>query len=207
MRSYCLVILSIGSVWAGEFVDLFNGKDFEDWGGKGKTEHLGYGVVDGTIRATKECRFLQSEKAYVNYILKFEFQLTPGANNGLGIHYPGSGDAAWTGLELQILDNTHPKYANLKADQFHGSLYSLVAAKRGHLKAVGEWNEQTVTVMGSELRVELNGVVIMEADLDEVGEQYPDHQGVKRRRGRIVFCGHGDVISFREIKIKELPAS
>ncbi len=204
MKTVLLAIASLTSAYAGEFVDLFNGKDLTNWGGKDKTEHAGYQVVDGTITSTKRCRVLQTEKEYANYVLEFEFKLTAGANNGLGIHYPGKGDAAYTGMEVQILDNTHPKYAKLKDYQFHGGLYTLVAAKKGHLKPVGEWNKQTVTIQGPQVKVELNGVIIMEADLDEVNKAKPKHEGAKRRKGHIAFCGHGDIVSFKKIRIKEL---
>ena len=206
MKTILLVIASLTSAYAGEFVTLFNGKDLTNWGGKDKTELAGYKVEDGTITSTPQCRSLMTEKEYSSYVLKFEFKLTSGANNGLGVHYPGKGDAAYTGMEIQILDNTHPKYAKLKDYQFHGGLYTLVAAKKGHLKPVGEWNKETVTINGPHVKVELNGVVIMEANLDEVNKAKPKHEGAKRRKGHIAFCGHGDIVSFKNIKIKELTA-
>ena len=199
-----LAIATISSACAGEFVDLFNGKDFANWGAAGKAEQAGYEVKDGTIMSTRKCRVLKTEKQYSNYVLHFEFKLTSGANNGLGIHYPGQGDAAYTGMEIQILDNTHPKYANLKDFQFHGGLYTLVAAKKGHLKPVGEWNKEIVTIDGANVKVELNGTVIMQASLDDINKAKPKHQGAKRREGHIAFCGHGDIVSFKNIKIKEL---
>lgn len=206
MKSILLAIAIINSACAGEFVDLFNGKDFTNWGAAGKTKQAGYEVKDGTITSTKKCRVLKTEKQYSSYVLQFEFKLTSGANNGLGVHYPGQGDAAYTGMEIQILDNTHPKYAKLKDYQFHGGLYTLVAAKKGHLKPVGEWNKETVTINGPMVKVELNGTVIMEANLDEINKTKPKHKGAKRREGHIAFCGHGDIVSFKNIRIKELAA-
>jgi len=205
MKKLFVAIACVGSVYAGEFVSLFNGKDFTGWGGAGKPEQSGYVVKEGgIIESTKKCRFLITEKEYSNYVFEFEFKLTAGANNGLGIHYPGKGDPAYTGMEIQILDNTHPKYAKLKDYQFHGGLYTLVAAKKGHLKPVGEWNKEIVTVNGPNVRVELNGVVIMEADLDEVNKSKPKHNGAKRRKGHLCFCGHGAIISLKNLRIKEL---
>jgi len=206
IKSLILALATLGSACAGELVNLFNGKDFTNWGGPGKTEKDGYLVKDGTITSTPKCRFLQTKKEYSNYVLHFEFKLTPGANNGLGIHYPGKGDPAYTGMEIQILDNTHPKWAKLKDYQYHGGLYTLVAPKKGHLKPVGEWNKEVVTVDGAKVKVELNGTVIMEANLDEINKSKPKHEGAKRRKGHIAFCGHGDIVSFKNIKIKELAA-
>ena len=205
MKKLLVAIACVGSVYAGEFVSLFNGKDFTGWGGAGKPEQSGYVIKEGgIIESTKKCRFLITEKEYSNYVFEFEFKLTAGANNGLGIHYPGKGDPAYTGMEIQILDNTHPKYAKLKDYQFHGGLYTLVAAKKGHLKPVGEWNKEIVTVNGPNVKVELNGVVIMEANLDEVNKSKPKHNGAKRRKGHLCFCGHGAIFSLKNLRIKEL---
>ena len=146
-----------------------------------------------------------TEKQYSDYILEFEFQLTAGANNGLGIHYPGKGNPAYAGMELQILDNTAAKYKDkLKDYQYHGSVYELQPALRGHLKPVGEWNVQRVTCRGPRVTVELNGVCITDANLDELNKKKPGHKGAQRRSGHICFAGHGDVIRVRNMRIAEL---
>jgi len=147
-----------------------------------------------------------TEKEYTNYVFEFEFKLPPGGNNGLGIHYTGKGNPANNGMEVQILDNTHPKYKKLKDYQFHGGLYFLKPAKKGFLKPVGEWNSEKVTVNGAHVTVELNGTVINEANLDELAKSHPKHQGVKRRSGHVTFCGHGDPVQFKNIRITELPS-
>lgn len=178
---------------------LFNGTDLSGWKGEG------YVVEDGTIVCTPQGKNLMTEETFANYVLDFEFQLTPAANNGLGIHYPGIGNPAFTGMEVQILDSTHPKYADLKDYQFHGSLYTLAAAKQGALKPVGEWNQQRVTVMGPTIKVELNDQIILRANLDDLAARHLEHEGVKRRSGHIGFLGHGDRVAFRKIHIGELP--
>ncbi len=108
-------------------------------------------------------------------------------------------------MEVQILDSTHSKYADLKDYQFHGGLYTLAAAKQGFLKPVGEWNQQRVTVMGPTVKVELNDQIILRANLDDLAARHPEHEGVKRRSGHIGFLGHGDRVAFRKIHIGELP--
>jgi hypothetical protein len=178
---------------------LFNGRDLSGWKGDG------YVVENGAIVCTPEGRNLVSEETFANYILDFEFQLSPGANNGLGFHYPGAGDAAYTGMEIQILDSTAPKYADLKPYQLHGGLYTMAAARQGALKPAGEWNRQRVTVFGPALKVELNGDIILRANLDDLGALHPEHQGVRRRAGHIAWLGHGDKVAFRNIHIVELP--
>ena len=105
---------------------------------------------------------MYTAEEYSDFEYRFEFQLTPGANNGLGIRTPTQGDAAYEGMELQILDNEAPIYDKLKPYQYHGSVYGVIPAKRGYLKPTGEWNEQTVVVKGSKVKVILNGQVIID---------------------------------------------
>lgn len=198
-----LLVLSLASSAFGEdgiaMRSLFNGKNLEGWVGEG------YVVEDGAIVCTPQGKNLMTEQTFAAYILEFDFKLPPGGNNGLGIHYPGTGDGAYSGMELQILDNTDPKYANLKDYQFHGSLYTLAAAKKEGLKPVGEWNHERVTVTGNTVSVDLNGRNILKANLDELAASHPDHKGVKRRSGHIAWLGHGDRVAFRNIRIGELP--
>ncbi len=181
------------------FRDLFNGTDLTGW--QGGNYYVEDGVMicrDGTIMTTE---------FFANYVLEFEFRLPPGGNNGLGIHYPGHGNAAYTGMELQILDDTHPQYAELKDYQYHGSLYELAAAKRATFKPVGEWNHQRVQVNGPRVVVEVNGEITLDVNLDEINVSHPDHQGAKRRSGHIALLGHGDPVAFRNIRVREIPPS
>jgi Domain of Unknown Function (DUF1080) len=178
---------------------LFNGKDLTGWKGEG------YIVEDGAIVCTPDGKNLVTEQTFSSYVLEFDFKLPPGGNNGLGIHYPGTGDGAYTGMELQILDNTDPKYHDLKEYQFHGSLYTLAPAKKSGLKPVGEWNHERVSVLGSAVIVNLNGEVILQANLDTLSEANPKHEGVKRRAGHLAWLGHGDRVSFKNIQILETP--
>ncbi len=178
---------------------LFNGKDLTGWKGEG------YIVENGAIACTPNGSNLITEETFSNYVLEFDFLLTPGANNGLGIHYPGTGDGAYTGMEIQVLDNTAEKYKDLKDYQFHGSLYTLAAAKKGFLKPVGKWNHQRVTVNGSSVKVVLNGEPILNSDLQQLSAKHPKHEGVKRRAGHIAWLGHGDKVSYKNIQIGDLP--
>ena len=185
---------------------VFNGKDFEGWAGTVDN----YEVVDGAIQCKKgKGGTIHTKEEYGDFVVRLEFKVPPGGNNGLAIRYPGKGDTAYVGMcELQVLDDTAEKYAKLDARQYHGSAYGMVAAKRGAQKPVGEWNQQEVTVKGSTIKVVLNGQVILDADLSkEDPEKFmgkAKHPGLALTKGFFGFAGHGDAVAFRNISIKRL---
>ena len=151
---------------------------------------------------------LYSKDEYSDFVFRFEFQLTPGANNGLGIRTPLEGDAAYVGTEIQILDNDADIYKDLKEYQYHGSAYGIIPAKRGYLKPLGEWNYEEVYLKGSKIKVTLNGTVITEGDLAEASKNgtadHREHPGLKNTSGHLGFLGHGSPLKFRNIRIKDL---
>src|SRR5205085_11245031 len=127
-----------------------------------------------------------------------------GGTNGLAIRVPGKGDTAYQGMcELQVLDTEDPKYAKLDPRQAHGSAYGMVPAKRGYLRPVGEWNFEEVTVKGSKVKVELNGSVILDADLSKVTDYMAGHPhpGKDRTAGFFGFAGHNEPVEFRAVAI------
>lgn len=185
----------------GSFTSLFNGKDLNNW--KGETNN--YEVVDNAIQCKSgHGGVLHTEKEYSDFTARLEFQVPEGGNNGLAIRYPGMGDTAYVGMcELQVLDNTSPKYAKLDPRQYHGSAYGMLAAKLGYQRPVGQWNYQEVTVKGSTIRVELNGTLILDGDLSKVTEYMANspHPGKDRTSGYFGFAGHNDPVRFRAIDI------
>ena len=189
------------------FVQLFNGINLDGWIGN-KTDYI---VENGEIviypHGGGGSGNLYTEKEYDDFTFSFEFKLTPGANNGLGIHAPLEGNAAYLGKEIQILDNTSPIYADLKDYQYHGSVYGILPARKGALKPVGEWNSQEVTVKGNQIRVVLNGQRILADNLDTVTRNGTldgrEHPGLKKLKGHIGFLGHGSEVRFRNIRIRE----
>ena len=192
------------------FTPLFNGVNLDGWTG----DTSGYVVKNGEIHSRipepgEHLGNLYTSEEYANFVLRFDFMLTPGANNGLGIRSPLTGDAAYVGIELQILENTHEKWATLEPWQYHGSVYGVAAAERGYQKPPGQWNRQEVVVDGRRIEITLNGHVILDVDLDEVSRNGTidgrDHPGLDRASGHIGFLGHGDEVAFRNIEIKPLP--
>lgn len=193
------------------FTVLFDGTNMDSWIGSSNS----YSIEDGTlaVRPNKKGEGgggnLYTKKEYENFIFRFEFKLTEGANNGLGIRTPTTGDAAYAGMELQILDNDADVYKDLQVYQYHGSVYGVIPALRGYQKPVGEWNSQEVIVDGTRIKVILNGSVILDGDIglyikNKKTIDRKDHPGLGNTKGHIGFLGHGHVLWFRNISIKEL---
>lgn len=186
------------------FVSLFDGKTLNGWQGAVK----GYTVEDGTMTC-KPGGDLFTAKEYGNFVFRFEFKLPPSGNNGVSIRSPleGAQPTAYRGMEIQILDDADPKYKDIKPYQMHGSIYGVMAAKRGALKPVGEWNSEEIVADGSHIKVTVNGTVILDTDLgkiDKTADGQP-HPGLHNAKGYIGWAGHGDPVSFRNVRIKELP--
>jgi hypothetical protein len=191
------------------YKSVFNGKDFEGWGGPVDEYEVKDGAIvckphkGGTIHTIEE---------FTDFEAKLEFKLPPGGNNGLAIRYPGKGNTAYDGMcELQILDDTSPQYEHLDPRQYCCSVYGVVPAHRGYLRPVGEWNFEHVMVKGSTIRVELNGTTVINTDVGKFNADdttqfmhNSKHPGLMRTKGTFGFAGHNDPVEFRSIRIKSL---
>jgi hypothetical protein len=205
------LVLLLPAVYGADeagFTSLFDGKNLNGWklvGGHGP----GYVVQDGKIVCPADGGGnLFTEKEYGNFAFRFEFRLTPGANNGVGIRAPYEGDAAYQGMEIQILDDGDAVYkGKIRPEQYHGSVYDAIPARTGFRKPVGEWNEEEIVADGRRIKVTLNGVIILDANLDIVKEPavLAHHPGLARKTGHIGFLGHGTLVEFRNVRVKELP--
>lgn len=187
------------------FESVFNGKDFTGWDGAIDN----YEVVDGAIVCKpKKGGNVYTKAEYGDHTIRLEYKLPKGGNNGLAIRYPGGNKHVATEAmtELQILDDTDPKYAKLDPRQFNLSAYGMAAAHRGYLRPVGEWNFVAVTARGSTLVAELNGTRVLDADLSKVTEfkDKTPHPGKDRVSGHFGFAGHSDPVAFRAIEIRKI---
>ncbi len=208
--SFYVLLITMASDGIGQemgFEVLFNGENLDGWIG----DKLNYQVENGAIVTNQKGEGdgnLFYEKEFSDFIFRFEFQLTPGANNGIGIHSPLGGDSAYEGKEIQVLDNSAEMYSDLKPYQYHGSVYGIIPAKRGFLKPVGEWNSEEITVRGDKIKVVLNGETIVNGNVKKATKNGTmdnrDHPGLQRNRGYLGFLGHDTVVRFRNIRIKDL---
>ena len=205
------------------FEVLFDGTSMHKWTGN----TTNYVPLDGTIYVTAQyggSGNLYTKKEYADFILRFEFQFVQeGVNNGIGIRTPMGVDAAYHGMEIQILDHDAPIYKNLREYQQHGSVYGIIPAKRVKFPSLGTWNVEEIRAVGDRITVTVNGEVILDGDIREAcqghnvapdgGKKNPytvdhrNHPGLFNASGHIGLLGHGPGIKFRNIRIKELPCS
>lgn len=191
------------------FKILFDGTNIHEWTGN-TTDYVAENgeLVYYPNPQSNETKNLYTKEEYGDFVFRFEFQLTPAANNGLGIRTPMEGDAAYVGMELQILDDDAPIYSQLDDYQYHGSVYGVIPAKRGALKPLGEWNYQEVIAKGDHIKITLNGKAIVDGNIREATKNgTPDgkeHPGLFNKKGHICFLGHGSLVKFRNIRVKRL---
>lgn len=209
MRTLALTAIACLTLTAAEpgFKPLFDGKSLAGWT-LVKGHGPGYVVRDSIIVCPADGGGnLYTEKEYADFVLRFEFKVSPGGNNGIGIRAPLEGDAAYQGMEIQILDHGHERYkGKIKPSQHHGSVYDVFAATKDTLKPAGEWNEEEIWIKGSKIKVTLNKSVILEADLASVTDPavLKKHPGLKNTTGHIGLLGHGTLVEFRNLRVKEL---
>ena len=189
----------------------FDGRTLEGWIGSDGGAQDAFVVREAAIHCNPGASNganLFAEGEYEDFVLHFEFKLPPGGNNGIALRAPLEGDPAYAGLEAQVLDTIDPRYLTIKPWQTHGSIYGVAPARRGFHRPTGQWNRQTIRMEGRNVQVILNGATILDVDLDLAVEEGTlsgrDHPGLGRRTGHVGFCGHGDPVSFRNIRLLDL---
>jgi hypothetical protein len=139
------------------FEMLFDGQNMDKWEGN----LAAYEPIDGAMNvnaAYGSAGNLYTKKEYKDFVFRFEFCFVrPGINNGVGIRAIPGTDAAYQGMEIQILDHDDPIYKNLKPHQVHGSVYGIIPAKRIVSPELNTWNTEEIRIKGDNIKVTVNG--------------------------------------------------
>jgi hypothetical protein len=207
MILFLLVLTSLSNGVASNesgFVPLFDGESLAGWtsiGGK-----AGNWRVEGGMLVTRGDGkgWLSTNRPFGDFVLQLEYRTGPAGNSGVLIRAPHRGDPSFDGMEVQILDDEAASYRKLQPSQYTGSVYGVLAPKRGHTRPPGEWNAMVIRAEGSRIAVELNGVKITEGDVSSHPEALARHPGVRRKAGFLGLQSHSDPVQFRNIAIKEL---
>lgn len=194
---------------------LFDGKTLNGFRGY-KTEEVGaaWKVQEGTLTLTAaKAGDVMTREAFADFELSFEWKISKAGNSGV-IYRVGLGESASfrTGPEYQVLDNVEAK-DNKLGNHLAGSLYDIGAeAPRDLVKPVGEWNESRLVVKGWNVEHWLNGKRVIALDLASPEgkaaiakskfKDWPKFASLSQ--GHIAFQDHGDVVSYRSIKIRDL---
>lgn len=157
--------------------------------------------------------WLVSEKEYGDFILEFDWKLGQRGNSGVALRAPMSGDPAFDGLELQMLDPRYvPTNSPLGPAEVTGSLYRAVPPRVQAFQPLA-WNHYRITCRGASVRVQLNGQSILDVNLDQELQPATRHDGTRARpvkdrprRGRLGFqeLSRDGQVEIRNARIKVL---
>jgi len=182
---------------------LFNGKDLDGWiVSGGMTEwkaERGILFSEGTKNS-----WLRTEKEYTDFVLKFEYRLASGANSGVSLRCPSSGDPAHEGLEVQLLDDGSGLYKNLRPEQYTGAIYMQAAARTKAALAAGEWNRCEITCLGTEVIVRINDVEVNRVNLKahKTGKDGRLALSERAESGVIALEARGGRVEFKKLTIE-----
>jgi hypothetical protein len=203
-----LPLLLVGEVRAGEWKDLFNGKDLSGWR-LNPTNH--WIVQDGELVWKQSAVDLWTQEEFGDFILELEFKCSPGCNSGVFIRTGDIKDNVQTGIEVQIWDS----YGKMKMEKHHcAAIYDALAPSKNVEKKPGEWNRMMIMVKGSSIQVDLNGERVIDMDLEKWSETGKNPDGTPNkykkplkefpRKGFIGLQDHHKAVSFRNLRIKSL---
>jgi hypothetical protein len=197
------------------FTPLFNGKDLTGWKVNEGGKMDAWGVDKGLLYVKGGGGgWLMTEKEYGDFEVQLDFRMTRGGNSGVALRSPMKGDPAYVGMEIQLLDDEGHK--GLQPWQHTGSIYGVVPpTKDGRggpdAKAMvvtrppGEWNHIHIVARGKQIKVEVNGTKLVDANLDDYLEKHAKrHPGLLRTTGHVGLQSHSNRVEFRNIYIKPL---
>lgn len=203
---------------------LFDGKTKKGWHiyrneGDGSSWQVENGMlvfvpIKAKADALRPGGDIVTDNEYENYHLSLEWKISEGGNSGIifGVKEEEQYEHTYhTGMEMQVLDNDGHGDGKIKKHRA-GDLYDLISCSRETVKPVGEWNHAEVVLNKGELKLYLNGenvvsTTVWDANWDKMvaGSKFRDMPGfAKYKKGHIALQDHGDMVWYRNIKIKEL---
>jgi hypothetical protein len=205
---------------------LWDGKSTAGWRGAKLTAfpEKGWAIKDGVLTVAEtgggEAAAggdIVTADEYENFELLIEFKFTKGANSGIKYFVDtelNKGEGSSIGCEFQILDDAvHPDAKmGVNGNRKLAGLYDMIPPVGVRSNGVGEWNRARIVVQGRHVEHWLNGFKTVEYErATQMWRALVDHSKYtvwpsfgERQKGRILLQDHGNVVSFRSIKIREL---
>jgi hypothetical protein len=191
---------------------IFDGKDAKDWMLTSKRPVPGKHVQPDGLNPHGTGSYLVVYRQKLgDFILDFDYQLSPGCNSGVFLRVGDLDDPVTTGIEVSLQDTPGQGYED------PGAIYGLVAPSTNAQKPAGQWNHMTITAQGPLISVVLNGTGVSRINLDEwnVPARHPDGSGHRfakeavARLPRTGYLGFQDLIGdcwFKNIVVKTPPS-
>lgn len=223
----CLIAFSQDNVLTAKekkqgWVLLFNGVNLDGWTSVGKDTPptLGWEIENGilTVLKTGDKRGgdIITRAQYTDFELKIDFRITEGANSGIKYFFTKYEEGGWLGLEYQILDDKNHPDAKLgrNGNRLQAGLYDLYPPSKSKKDSpIGDWNEGHIVAKGSKVSHYLNGKKVL--TFDRKSDNFKETVSQSKYRGSVPMFGdvkqghillqdHGDIVSFKNIKIREL---
>lgn len=190
--------------------DSLTGWKISNWAGidqPQKVEGEAWKIKDGQLEGLNKRTWLYSEAEYGDYELKFDWKITTRSNAGLGLRFPASGDPAYKGMEIQMVDAEAYYKGNGAENQKTGAIYDEIAPRVDASKPIGQWNTYHVKCKGSQVTIILNGRTVVETDLSkETTARQNKGPALSKRplKGRIGFQNLNGSVTLKNIQFKKL---
>ncbi|MDR1779579.1 MAG: DUF1080 domain-containing protein [Tannerella sp.] len=200
---------------------LFNGINLDGWTSVGKDvpPESGWEIANGILTVKRDGNKrggdIITKEEFSDFELSVDFKVTEGANSGIKYFFIRYEKGGWLGLEYQIIDDERHPDAKLGIDgnRRQAGLYDMFAPKVNMDKPVGEWNTARIVAKGTKVEHYLNGKKVLA--FDRKSKAYDDAYLLSKyngsnpkfgdiEKGHILLQDHGDVVSFRNIKIRVL---
>lgn len=198
---------------------LFNGKNLDGWTSQtGQDPQTDWNVADGILSIKPENKKhldMITTAEYSDFDLRVDFKLTEGANSGIKYFFVKYDTGGWLGMEYQIIDNLQHPDAKLGRDGNRqlGTLYDMLPLAKKTEVNVGEWSHARIVAKGSKVTHYVNGQEVLSFDrkstdfekarlLSKFIDAKPAFGSVSK--GHIMLQDHGDVVFFKNVKIKTL---
>lgn len=196
---------------------LFDGT-FTGWRGYQRDDvPAGWSAKDGVLAFTpgRDGGDLVTVDQFGDFELAFEWKIGPGGNSGVFFRLTEAERAPyWTGPEMQILDNAGHADGRVP-ESSAGANYGLHAPVRDAARPAGEWNQARIVARGPRVEHWLNGVRVVAYELWTeqwrtlvAKTKFAEWPGYgMARSGHVGLQDHGDPVWYRNVKIRERPAS